>query len=132
MEPDAFMIWKRGPFFVEIHRFVYSDKVMQEKVSRYETYFVSNEWQQESWQPETTKVFPTINIITNNRYCIENTIVKFIQIENINNLVYISNRQKQEACDVKVHGSIILNFRGEQVHQLLDRLHLDEPYRWAT
>jgi hypothetical protein len=43
MEPDAFMRWKKGPFFVEIQRSVYSDKVMQEKVGRYEAYFMSNE-----------------------------------------------------------------------------------------
>jgi hypothetical protein len=43
MEPDASMRWKKGPFFVEIQRSVYSDKVMQEKVGRYEAYFMSNE-----------------------------------------------------------------------------------------
>jgi hypothetical protein len=71
MEPDAFMLWKRGPFFVEIQRSVYSDKVMKEKVSRYEAYFMSNEWEQESWQPENKKVFPTILMMTDTRYNIE-------------------------------------------------------------
>lgn len=49
MEPDAFMIWKQGAFFVEIQRSVYSEKVMNEKVKRYEAYYMSNEWQQETW-----------------------------------------------------------------------------------
>jgi hypothetical protein len=44
MEPDAFMLWKRAPFFVEIQRSVYSDNVMNEKVSRYEAYYMSNDW----------------------------------------------------------------------------------------
>ncbi len=56
MEPDAFMIWKRAPFFVEIQRSVYSARVMDEKVKRYEEYFFSNEWQQEAWQPQNKKV----------------------------------------------------------------------------
>lgn len=41
-DPDAFMLWKKSPFFVEIQRSVYSDKVMKEKINRYEQYFISN------------------------------------------------------------------------------------------
>jgi hypothetical protein len=87
MEPDAFMLWKRGPFFVEIQRSVYSDKVMKEKVSRYEQYFISNEWQQEPWQPENKKVFPTVLMLTDTRYTIESSYVRFIQVQNIEQLV---------------------------------------------
>jgi hypothetical protein len=87
MEPDAFMLWKRGPFFVEIQRSVYSDKVMKEKVSRYEQYFLSNEWQQEPWQPENKKVFPTVLMLTATRYSIESSYVRFIQVQNIEHLM---------------------------------------------
>jgi hypothetical protein len=87
MEPDAFMIWKRGPFFVEIQRSVYSDKVMKEKVSRYEQYYLSNEWQQEPWQPENKKVFPIVLMLTDSRYSIESPYVRFIQLQNIDQLV---------------------------------------------
>lgn len=87
MEPDAFMLWKRGPFFVEIQRSVYSDKVMKEKVSRYEQYYLSNEWQRESWQPANVKVFPTVLMLTDTRYNIESSYVRFIQIQNIEELV---------------------------------------------
>lgn len=45
MEPDIFMIWKRAPFFLEIQRSIYSEKVMNEKVNRYVSYYMSNEWQ---------------------------------------------------------------------------------------
>lgn len=68
MEPDAFMIWKRGPFFVEIQRSVYTEKVMLEKYNRYLAYYMSNEWQNEPWQPESKKVFPKIIMITDTRY----------------------------------------------------------------
>jgi hypothetical protein len=87
MEPDAFMLWKRGAFFVEIQRSVYSEKVMAEKIQRYESYFLSNEWQQEPWQPENKKVFPVVIMLTDTRYKIESPYVRFIQVQNIEQLV---------------------------------------------
>jgi hypothetical protein len=87
MEPDAFMIWKRGPFFVEIQRSVYSEKVMQEKVSRYESYFMSNEWQKEAWQPVNKRVYPTVLMVTDTRYNIESCYIRFIQVQTIEQLL---------------------------------------------
>jgi Replication-relaxation len=87
MEPDAFMIWKRAPFFVEIQRSVYSDKVMQEKVRRYEAYYHSREWEKEPWQPANKKIFPTVIVITDTRYRMESQYTKFIQVANIAQLV---------------------------------------------
>lgn len=84
MEPDAFMIWKRAPFFVEIQRSVYSHKVMNEKFNRYLSYFMSNEWQEESWQPSNRKIFPNILLITDTRYQLpKHPDVKFYQIQDI-------------------------------------------------
>ncbi|MFJ7756483.1 hypothetical protein ACQKGI_14330 [Peribacillus muralis] len=68
MEPDAFMIWKSAPFFVEIQGSIYSEKVMNEKFNRYVSYYMSNEWQQEPWQPEDKKIFPKTILITDTRY----------------------------------------------------------------
>lgn len=87
MEPDAFMIWKRAPFFVEIQRSIYSSKVMAEKVKRYEDYYYSDEWQQEHWQPENKKVFPTVIVITDTRYDIESACIKFHQVQSIDQLL---------------------------------------------
>src|SRR4051812_38023872 len=87
MEPDAFMIWKRAPFFVEIQRSIYSDKIMKEKVKRYEEYFLSNEWQQEPWQPANKKVFPVVILITETHYKIDSSLVKFYQVPNISELM---------------------------------------------
>ncbi|WP_127532721.1 hypothetical protein [Paenibacillus kobensis] len=70
-EPDVFMIWQRTPFYVEIQRSVYSDKMMRDKLQRYEQYFHSEEWKFEAWQPDEKKVFPRLWIITETRYNIE-------------------------------------------------------------
>ncbi len=94
MEPDAFMIWKGGPFFVEIQRSVYSEKVMNEKVQRYESYFISNEWQHEPWQPANKKVFPAVIMITDTRYKIESSNVKLIQLNKIKQLLDADQPQK--------------------------------------
>ncbi|OSX90357.1 hypothetical protein BTJ45_03571 [Bacillus mycoides] len=48
MEPDAFAIWNRSPFFIEVQKSVYSKKIMQDKINRYELYFHSQEWYNES------------------------------------------------------------------------------------
>lgn len=87
MEPDAFMIWKRAPFFVEIQRSLYSHKVMMDKYNRYLAYYMSNEWQQEPWQPADKKVFPKILLITDTRYALpSHSVMKFIQLTEIREL----------------------------------------------
>lgn len=103
MEPDAFMIWKGGAFFVEIQRSVYSEKVMDEKINRYEVYFMSNEWQQESWQPTNKKVFPTVLMITDTRYKIESSNIKFYQVPNVSELVNMFDHP-----EIKTSGSLKL------------------------
>ncbi len=108
MEPDGFMIWKRAPFFIEIQRSVYSEKVMNEKVKRYEAYFLSNEWQQEPWQPEHKKVFPVVILITDTRYKIDSTIVKFLQVQDIAQLLKLYEPKKVESkivSNLKLKGS---------------------------
>jgi hypothetical protein len=106
MEPDIFMVWKKAPFFVEIQRSVYSHKVMKEKVDRYEAYRLSREWQQEPWQPEEQKVFPKVIVITDTRYNIESPFVKFIQVQNISQLVAMSTERpkpiKSSGIQVKI------------------------------
>lgn len=66
-EPDVFMIWFNSPFFVEIQRSIYSDKVMNEKLKRYELYYHKEEWHNFSWQPRTP-VFPRIWILSEIKY----------------------------------------------------------------
>lgn len=102
MEPDSFMIWRKAPFFIEIQRSVYSDKVMQEKIKRYEEYYLSNEWQQEPWQPANKKVFPTVLMMTDTRYTIDSPYVRFIQLQNIEQLV---NQVEPKKAEIKISSS---------------------------
>jgi len=103
MEPDAFMIWKRAPFFVEIQRSVYSERVMKEKVNRYEAYYLSNEWCLEPWQPDNKKVFPSVIMLTDTRYNIESPYVRFYQVQNIEQLLNLSEpkRSAENLADQK-------------------------------
>lgn len=66
-EPDVFMIWFNSPFFVEIQRSVYSEKVMEEKFKRYETYFYSDQWHELPWQPKAP-VFPRVWMLSEKKY----------------------------------------------------------------
>lgn len=96
MEPDAFMIWKRGPFFVEIQRSVYSHKVMNEKFNRYLAYYMSNEWQNEPWQPANKSIFPKIILITDTRYQLpKHSAVKFFQVQNIKQFVEMTSQARE-------------------------------------
>jgi hypothetical protein len=102
MEPDAFMIWKGGVFFVEIQRSIYSEKVMKEKINRYESYYLSNEWQREPWQSHSREVFPAVIVITETRYQIERSNIKFFQVQHIDQLMNLF-KPKQEPIKIKIN-----------------------------
>lgn len=87
MEPDAFTIWRRSPFFIEVQKSVYSKKVMQDKINRYELYFHSQEWHNESWQPKESKYFPSILIITEKYYNISSFSLRIFQASSIRNFL---------------------------------------------
>ncbi|USK99917.1 replication-relaxation family protein [Bacillus tropicus] len=87
MEPDAFTIWHRSPFFIEVQKSVYSKKIMQDKINRYELYFHSQEWRNESWQPKGSKFFPSILIITDKQYDINSSNLRIFQASSINNFM---------------------------------------------
>ncbi|PFJ96001.1 hypothetical protein COJ11_04565 [Bacillus cereus] len=87
MEPDAFTIWRRSPFFIEVQRSVYSKKVMQDKINRYELYFHSQEWHNESWQPKESKYFPSILIITEKYYNISSFSLRIFQASSISHFL---------------------------------------------
>ncbi|HDR7447960.1 MULTISPECIES: replication-relaxation family protein [Bacillus] len=87
MEPDAFSIWRRSPFFIEVQKSVYSKKIMQDKINRYELYFHSQEWHNESWQPKESKFFPSILIITDKQYDISSPNLRIFQASSISNFM---------------------------------------------
>lgn len=61
-EPDAFAIWKGGPWFIEVQRSAYGSKQWAEKLNRYEAYFRSEAWKKLPWQPKDP-FFPNIWIV---------------------------------------------------------------------
>ncbi|TKH80030.1 hypothetical protein FC686_09910 [Bacillus cereus] len=87
MEPDAFTIWRRSPFFIEVQKSVYSKKIMQDKINRYELYFHSQEWHNESWQPKESKFFPNILIITDKKYDIQSSNLRIFQATSIHDFM---------------------------------------------
>lgn len=87
MEPDAFTIWRRSPFFIEVQKSVYSKKIMQDKINRYELYFHSQEWHNEPWQPKGSKFFPSILIITDKKYDITSSNLRIFQAASIHDFM---------------------------------------------
>lgn len=67
-EPDIYTIIKGNPFFIEVQRNVYSQKVMNQKIKRYEALFF-----------ELDRL-PYILMITEKKYEINSSIVKVIQV----------------------------------------------------
>lgn len=65
VEPDVFAVWKGTPFFIEVQRTVYTKKVMDAKIKRYEAFFDSEAWK------EFTDKFPAILVITDHKYSIQ-------------------------------------------------------------
>ncbi|EJR49915.1 hypothetical protein IIO_06511 [Bacillus cereus VD115] len=89
IEPDLFCIFKRTPFFIEIQRNVYSEKVMQEKIGRYESFYNSEVWKEFEWQRKDKKVFPIILFITDTRYNIKTSVLRIVQAPNITDLIHL-------------------------------------------
>lgn len=76
-EPDAFMIWKGAPWFVEIQRSIYSERQIKEKIKRYEQYFLSDNWK------EKRRVFGHVWIITTKRYDVCSDLFHIFQSQHI-------------------------------------------------
>lgn len=62
-EPDVFLIWNRTAFFVEIQRSNYTQKQWQEKMNRYEQYYLSGLWKGLEWQRADKPLFPIVWIV---------------------------------------------------------------------
>jgi hypothetical protein len=94
-EPDIFVIWKGSPLFIEVQRSTYSEKVMAEKVARYEALFESGILVDEPWQPVERKVFPAVLVLTDTRYPVISRNVRILQASSIGEFYEsITNRHK--------------------------------------
>jgi hypothetical protein len=65
VEPDVFCEWKGTPFFIEVQRTVYTKKVMDAKMKRYEEFYESKDWK------HFTDKWPVILIISDHNYKID-------------------------------------------------------------
>jgi hypothetical protein len=70
-EPDIFCIYRNTPFFIEVQNSYFNEKQINEKLDRYEELFNSGIIQQEAWQPQDKRVFPTVIILSEQRFAIE-------------------------------------------------------------
>ena len=104
MEPDIFTIWRKAPFFIEVQRSHYSDKVMFAKLQRYQKYFESQSWYDEIWQPKGKKIFPKIIILTDVRYTIPDYQFKIYQAASINEFL-------QTIQEITVNGGTNIKFK---------------------
>ncbi|PEK34093.1 replication-relaxation family protein [Bacillus pseudomycoides] len=96
VEPDLFCIFQNTPFFLEIQLSVYNEKVMNEKIQRYEQFFYSNVWKDFEWQQEGKEIFPIIIMITDTYYDIESDL-KILQYPSIEALMKKhSNKNKKD------------------------------------
>lgn len=77
------MVLNRSPFFIEAQKSIYSQKIMQDKINRYELYFHSQEWHNESWQPKDSKFFPSILIITDKKYDVTSSNCRIFQATSV-------------------------------------------------
>ncbi|PGM79929.1 hypothetical protein CN957_15770 [Bacillus cereus] len=105
IEPDLFCVWKKSAFFVEVQRTVYNEKVMDEKISRYEAFYYSGIWKDFEWQRSNKKVFPVIIFVTNTRYHIKTDVLKIVQVPNIQTLIELfdNNSTQQNTKKTTVH-----------------------------
>ncbi|OMF35247.1 hypothetical protein BK133_11080 [Paenibacillus sp. FSL H8-0548] len=67
-EPDAFAIWKGAPFYIEIQNSAFTEKMIIDKMNRYEQHYLTGEWEKAEWQPQLKKVFPYVWIVGAQRF----------------------------------------------------------------
>ncbi|WP_200411363.1 hypothetical protein [Virgibacillus salexigens] len=85
-EPDIFTTIKGAPFFIEVQRNLYSQKVMNEKIKRYEALKISNEF----------KPFPFIVMITSTNYEIQEGDLTVFQVGSIQEFMQNISKKKEK------------------------------------
>jgi hypothetical protein len=76
-EPDAFMLWQGAPWFIEMQCSVYSEKMMKEKIKRYEQYYLS-----EKWKPKRQH-FGHVWIVTEKEYAVSSKYFHIFQSRDV-------------------------------------------------
>ncbi|MGY0693005.1 hypothetical protein ACW2QC_09480 [Virgibacillus sp. FSP13] len=86
-EPDIFTVFKRTPFFVEIQRNLYSQKVMDQKIKRYEALMYSGEFLDQK--------FPFIIMISDTQYEIDSDVLTVFQVTSIHEFMRNIGKRKK-------------------------------------
>lgn len=96
IEPDIFTTIKGAPFFIEIQRNIYSQKVMNDKIKRYEALYYSNEY----------KNFPFIIMVSDIKYEIDSDVLNVFQVRSIDefmeNVFRKEKKCHQKTDDIKI------------------------------
>lgn len=83
-EPDIFTIFKNSPLFIEVQCSVYSQKLIDEKIERYETLCQIGLLDEEPWQrPGHQPVFPAVLLLTDARYVVDSASFPVIQASSV-------------------------------------------------
>ncbi|USK70201.1 replication-relaxation family protein [Peribacillus asahii] len=108
-EADCFMIIKGSPLFLEVQRSTYSEKVMADKIARYEALYDSGIIQREAWQPVSRKVFPAVLVLTQTRYAVSGSRFPIIQAASIEDFMRsmqvpkpVKDERKPEGVRIKI------------------------------
>lgn len=94
MEPDVFMIFKGMAWFVEIQRTMYSDKQIKAKFTRYDQYYLSDQWRKEPWQREERQIFPYVWLTGETGYNLGVRSYKVFQCS-VEGMFELMNKQRQ-------------------------------------
>lgn len=90
-EPDILVTIKGRPFFIEVQRNLYSQKVMDQKMKRYEALKYSGEFEQ----------FPYIIMVSDTRYEIKPDL-KVFQVTSINEFIENVKRPVSKEITIKI------------------------------
>jgi hypothetical protein len=87
IEVDAEVVWGNAPFYLEVQRSIYSEKIMQEKIDRYFAWYHEGKWAESPYQNPERAIFPSILMITQTKYALDTYGMKLIQISSIDDLM---------------------------------------------
>lgn len=86
IEPDALMVWRGAPVFLEIQRSRYTKKQMNEKFDLYQQYYDGGAWKELSYQPADRKIFPHVVMLTDHVYNVGDRPFRVFQVKDVNSL----------------------------------------------
>lgn len=94
VRPDAYTIWRKTVWFIEVQCSHYTHKTMSEKMSRYQTYFNSGEWKSLQFQKENSP-FPFVWIIGEHQYKIKMDGIRVFQSKSVEDFLmrYVEKKQ---------------------------------------